>query len=206
MRYVLALSRSAFVIRHWFEINLDDATMEHGARIELRELPVQPHRGTESAAQVVTVDRPLWRADLFDRLSDVPGTFGAAHFHPEFDGNEPSRRVWDASLTADPWGWLGDQVTSLGTAGGHAAWPVDAEDAAEIRGLAGTVVATARQFEASGCTSAADCYQRTRDVRDTVRLMISTLRNPGLLDAGWVSPWLAPGPHAPGGAAEVELS
>ncbi len=75
MRYVLASSRSAFVIRHWFEINLDDASMEHGARIELRELPVQPHRGTESAAQLVVADRPLWRADLFDRLAGTPGSF-----------------------------------------------------------------------------------------------------------------------------------
>jgi hypothetical protein len=189
MRYVLALSRSAFVIRHWFEINLDDATMEHGARIELRELPVQPHRGTESAAQLVTVDRPLWRADLFDRLADAPGTFGAAHYHPVFDGNEPSGRVWDAGLTADPWGWLGAQVASLGAASGHAAWPVDPDDAAEIRGLASTVVVTARQFEASRCTSAADCYQQTRDVRDTVRLMIATLRDPALLDTARVSAW-----------------
>jgi hypothetical protein len=191
MRYVLALSHSAFVIRHWFEINLNDASMEHGARIELRELPVQPHRGTESAAQLVTLDRPLWRADLFDRLADAPGAFGAAHYHPEFDGNEPCSRVWDAGLTADPWGWLGSQVASLGTASGQGPWPVDAEDAAEIRGLADTVVATARQFEASRCASAADCHQLTRDVRDTVRLMIATLRNPDLLDTGWVSPWMA---------------
>jgi hypothetical protein len=191
MRCVLASSRSAFVIRHWFEINLDDASMEHGARVELRELPAQPHRGTESAAQVVTLDRPLWRADLFDQLTDTPGAFGAAHYHPEFDGNEPSKRVWEAGLTADPWGWLGDQVASLGAASGQDAWPVDPEDAAEIRGLASTVVATAQQFEASRCTSAADCYQLTRDVRDTVRLMIATLRDPGLLDTAWVSPWTA---------------
>jgi hypothetical protein len=189
MRYVLALSRSAFVIRHWFEINLDDASMEHGVRVELRELPVQPHRGTESAAQIVTLDRPLWRADLFDRLADAPGSFGAAHYHPEFDGNEPCARVWDAGLTADPWAWLGDQVASAGTASGRGAWPVDPEDAAQMRGLAGAVVATARRFEASGCTSAAHCYQLTRDVRETVQLMIATLRDPGLLDTGWVSPW-----------------
>jgi hypothetical protein len=189
VRQVLALSRSAFVIRHWFEINLDDASMEHGARIELRELPVQPHRGTESAAQLVTLDRPLWRADLFDRLTDAPGTFGAAHYHPGFDGNEPCGRVWDAGLTADPWGWLGDQVASLGAAADRGPWPVDPDDAAEIRGLAGTVVGSARQFEASGCTSTADCYRLTRDVRDTVRLMIATLRNPDLLDTDWVSPW-----------------
>jgi hypothetical protein len=29
---------------------LDDASMEHGARIELRELVPQQHRGSESAA------------------------------------------------------------------------------------------------------------------------------------------------------------
>lgn len=191
MRYVLALSHSAFVIRHWFEINLNDASMEHGVRIELRDLPPQPHRGSESAAQVVALDRPLWRADLFDRLAGAPGTFSAAHHHPEFDGNEPCGRVWDERLTADPWGWLEGQVASLGTASGHGPWPVDADDAAEIRGLAGIVTATARQFEASRCASAADCYRQTRDVQHTVRLMIATLRDPGLLDTGWVSPWMA---------------
>ena len=92
----------------------------------------------------------------------------------------------------NPWGWLGDQVASLGTASGDAPWPVDAEDAAEICGLAGTVVATAQQFEASRCASAADCHQLTRDVRDTVQLMVTTLRNPGLLDTDWVSPWMTP--------------
>ena len=106
MQYILALSRSAVTIRHWFEIDLDDASMEHGARIEIRELPRHPHRGSESASQLTTVDRPLWRADLFDRLADPAGSFSAAHYHPQFTGNEPSARFWDAALTADPWGWL----------------------------------------------------------------------------------------------------
>jgi len=79
--------------------------MEHGARIEIRELPRQPHRGTESASQLTTVDRPLWRADLFDRLADPPGSFSAAHYHPRFTGNEPSARFWDAALSSDPWAW-----------------------------------------------------------------------------------------------------
>jgi hypothetical protein len=46
--HILALSRSALIVRHWFEINLDDASMEHGARIELRELAPAAHRGSES--------------------------------------------------------------------------------------------------------------------------------------------------------------
>jgi hypothetical protein len=52
VQYILALSRSAVTIRHWFEINLDDASMEHGARIEIRELARHPRRGSESASQL----------------------------------------------------------------------------------------------------------------------------------------------------------
>jgi hypothetical protein len=189
VQYILALSRSAVTIRHWFEINLDDASMEHGARIEIRELPRHPHRGSESASQLTTVDRPLWRADLFDRLADPAGSFAAAHYHPQFTGNEPSPRFWDAALTADPWGWLGDQITSLGAAAGGAGWPLDREDAAELPGLASAVVATARQFGPAGCGSAAQCFGQTRDVQDAVQLMIATLRAPERLDRDWVVPW-----------------
>jgi hypothetical protein len=188
--YVLALSRSAVTVRHWFEINLDDASMEHGARIEVRELREQQHRGSESASQLVTVDRTMWRADLFDRLSDDPGSFGAAHFHPEFTDNEPCARVWDTALTADPWGWLGDQVATLGAAAGGGAWDLDPADAAELRSLAGAVVGLAKQFSPTVCGSAADCFRLTRDVRDAVGLMVDGLRAPGLLNAGWVAPWI----------------
>lgn len=81
--------------------------MEHAVRIELRELAAHRRRGSESAAQLVAVDRPLWRAGLFDRLTDAPGTFGGAHYHPQFRGHEPCQRVWDTKLTADPSGWHG---------------------------------------------------------------------------------------------------
>ena len=190
MQHILALSRSAVTIRHWFEINLDDASMEHGARIEIRELTAHPHRGSESASQLTTVDRPLWRADLFDRLADPPGSFRAAHYHPHFTDNEPSDRHWDAALSADPWTWLGDQITSLGTAAGGPGWPLDPGDAAELPVLAGPVVATAQQFAAAECHSAAECYQLTRDVQDAVQLMIATLRTPERLDRDRTEPWL----------------
>ncbi len=165
--------------------------MEHGARIEIRELPHHPHRGSESASQLTTVDRPLWRADLFDRLADPPGTFSAAHYHPQFTGNEPSARFWDAALSADPWIWLGDQITSLGTAAEGVGWPLDRGDAAELPGLASAVVAAARQFGPAECRSAAECFQLTRDVQEAVQLMIATLRAPEHLDRDWAVPWLA---------------
>ena len=122
MQHILTLSRTAVIVRHWFEIDLADASMQHGARIELRELAAGiPRRGSESAAQLVAVNRPLWRADLFDRVTDAPGTFGVAHYHPRFLGDEPCPRVWDARSSADPWSWLGDQFAQLGAAGAAAA-------------------------------------------------------------------------------------
>jgi len=33
VQHILALSGCAVVLRHWFEIDLDDASMEHGARV-----------------------------------------------------------------------------------------------------------------------------------------------------------------------------
>jgi len=188
--HVLALSRCAVTIRHWFEVDLDDASMEHGARIEVRELRDHYHRGSESAAQLVTVDRTLWRADLFDRLADDAGSFAAAHYHPQFADNEPCSRVRDAGLTADPWGWLGDQITNLGAGPGRGSWQIDPADAAELPGLAPAVVATARQFSPTLCGSAEECFRLTRDVRGAVRLMITGLRAPGRLDSHWVAPWL----------------
>jgi hypothetical protein len=189
VQHVIALTRTAVVVRHWFEIDLEDASMEHGARVELRELPAQPRRGTESAAQVITADRPLWRADLFDRLTDEPGAFGVAHYHPEFDGNEPCDRAWSQDLTADPWRWLHAQLTSAGTAGGGTPWPVDAEDARELAGMATAIVELAQQFAPARCTSAEQCFTLTRDARESVRLMMEYLRRPGLLDQERTALW-----------------
>lgn len=191
MQHILALSRSAVIVRHWFEINLDDASMEHGVRIELRELSPQPHRGSESAAQLVTADRPLWRADLFDRLTDVPGSFGVAHYHPEFSGNEPSSRAWDPELTADPWFWLHDQFAGLGAGPGRKAWPLEPGDAGELSALADAIVALARELGPDRCRSASECFALTRDARESVQLMIRYLLRPDLLDVDWVSPWMA---------------
>jgi hypothetical protein len=194
--HILALSGAAVLVRHWFEINLDDASMEHGARIELRELAAQPHRGSESAAQVISADRPLWRADIFDHRTDRAGSFRAAHYHPGFSGNEPWDRAWDPALTADPWSWLGDQLAGQvavpgGAVPGGAAGRLDPEDAAELRDLADEVVSLAQRFAPARCGSSAECFRLTRDVRETVLLMIESLRDPGMLDTDWVAPWTA---------------
>ncbi len=195
MLQMFAFSRSALVVRHWFEIDLDDASMEHGARIELRELAAQPHRGSESAAQLIVADRPLWRADLFDRLGDEPGSFAVAHYHPSFEGPEPSPRTWDPALRADPWQWLAGRLNSLGQAtGGGERWPLDPADAADLPRYTEQVVAAARGFAPQRCQSAARCYQLTQDARASVLLMIKYLKRPERLNTARVAPWTSAPP------------
>jgi hypothetical protein len=189
VQHVVVLSRVAVLVRHWFEIDLDDASMEHGARIELRELAAQPRRGSESAAQLLTLDRPLWRADLFDRHTDAPGTFGVAHYHPRFLDNEPCPRVWDAQLSASPWAWLREQFAQLGAVRGNPPWQLEPADGRQLSRLSGVVVDLATQFAPDRCRSARECCELTRDVRDVVALMIKSLRRPDLLDEAWVAPW-----------------
>lgn len=191
MLHLFGFSRHGIIVRHWFEINLCDASMEHGARVEVRELGLNPHRGSESAAQLVTADRPLWRADLFDRLSGPPGNFAAAHYHRRFTGIEPDSRTWDPELTADPWRWLRGQLESLGASSGDEPWPLDPADAAEVARHADQIVTAARNVTPDLCESASQCFQLTQDVRETVQLMIDLLEQPDLLDRAWAAPWMS---------------
>ncbi len=192
MQQVLTFGRSAVVMRHWFEIDLLDASMEHGSRIEVRELVGSAHRGSESASQLITADRPLWRADLFDRLADTPGSYVVAHYHPQFEDNEPSKRNWSPELSAEPWSWLRGQFAGIGTgAAGNTLPELDADDAGEIAALADQIVAVARQFAPEHCHSAAECFARTRDARSSVLLMIENLTRPDLLDTERVALWQA---------------
>ena len=182
MQQIFTFERT--VVRHWFEVDLDDASMEHGCRVELSELAPRAHRGTESAAQVVTVDRPLWRVDLFDRLGAAPGSYDAAHYHPYFDGVEPSPRVWDADLTAQPWEWLGAQLRTA------ALLPSDPQDGATLAQQADDVVTAGRVFAPDRCGSVERCYELTKDTRESVRLMVENLKAPEQLDRQRVARWL----------------
>jgi hypothetical protein len=189
MIHMLTTAGAALLVRHWFEIDLEDASMEHGCRVELREVAPVDHRGSESAAQVVAADRPLWRADLFDRLGDEPGTFAAAHFHPYFEGDEPCDRVWDDRLTAEPWSWLREQVSRFGSGSASQPAPLGSEDAADLRAMADEVVSIAQRFSPTRCASQSECYRLTRDARQSVRLMVEYLHDPSRLDKDAVSLW-----------------
>lgn len=191
MLRTFVFDRTAVLVRHWFEIDLRDSSMEHGARLELRLLDPQEHRGTESAAQRFVLDRPVWRADLFDRLGGTPGAFEAAHFHPTFEGNEPSGRVY---LDEDPWTWLHGQLSDLaamGTAGEVPPAARIADDADDVRDHAAEIVAAAQGLAPTRCTSNERCHRWTSDVAETVRLMLATTESPQLIDRAYTGPWAA---------------
>jgi len=168
--------------------------------LELRLLEPQAHRGTESAAQRFVIDRPVWRADLFDRLDRPPGLFSAAHFHPWFDGDEPSDRVFRPELTADPWAWATAQLSDLNAVAAAAGLPPEAvgDDARDVRDQAAVIVDTARGVAPTTCHSREQCFRLTRDVAGTVRVMVDNLADPALLDLADVRRWLDEPAPSPG--------
>ena len=191
MQIAFTFTRLAVIVRRWFEIG-PDATMEHGTRVELRLLVPQPHRGTESAAQPLVIDDAVWRADLFDRLDRPAGSFSAAHHHPTFDGVEPSDRVWDDALTADPWGWLAAQLTDVATllrTAGHDPALAD-DDADDLRDAVPDIVAAARRFGPEDPMSRDADFRLTRDAAERVRRMLDLIDAPDQHVRDYLRPWL----------------
>jgi len=142
MRHAFVFEKVAVIVGPWRE-PMDPP--ERGARVEVRLLVDEPRRGSPSAAQRVVIDQPLFRADLFDRMDGPPGNLGSAHFHPTFDGVEPSVRHWDDAIQQDPTGWLAAELSDLprllersGLDVAGAAWVAD--DAAALRDAVPAVV------------------------------------------------------------------
>lgn len=181
----------AVTVRRWFEIG-PDAVMEHGARVEIALRELQEHRGSESAAQRLAVDGAFFRADLFGRLDRPADPFSAAHFHPRFDGPEPSDRCWDAHLTAAPWEWLAAQLGDLPQRFADAGLdPAGARpDADDLRLAADEIVATARRFGPDRPLSRDDDARLTKDATRRIALMLEIVEDPSALDREHLRPWL----------------
>ena len=110
MRHAFVFDKIAVLVGPWHE---PADPPERGARVEVRLLDDEPRRGSASAAQRVVIDRPLFRADLFDQVDKPPGNLRSAHFHPWFDGVEPCERSWPPELARDPLGWLESELVEL---------------------------------------------------------------------------------------------
>ncbi len=171
MQEVFVFNEIAVIIRHWYEIG--EHGREHGTRVEIRRLTPSPRRGSESASQLITIDQPIWRADLFDLIGDEPGAFGRAHYHHRFDGVEPTARDWSAELSADPLTWCRDQLSNLETLIPLAGVTLTdlALEAEELRDACDRMIESVGRYVGRGCTDPARCRAATRDAGPTIAIM-----------------------------------
>ena len=75
---------------------------ERGVRVELRPVSVR-RDGTIYVSDTVTLEPAVVRVDL---LESEPHAADRMHWHPTMSLGEPGDRVLDASMGADPVGWL----------------------------------------------------------------------------------------------------
>ena len=122
---------------------------EHGVRVELRVLERGALKGSIYSAQPIELGRPIWRADLLESVAGRPGSFDRTHYHPVFRDWDPSSRVFVRELSADPLGWLDEQLADLDGLLAAAGLPADTagpDDADRLRGVAPEIVAAARRL------------------------------------------------------------
>jgi hypothetical protein len=116
---------------------------EHGVRIELRVFNRSELKGTIYSATPIEVGQPIWRVDLLESVDGKPGSFDRTHHHPVFNGWDPSNRVFVRELSADPLGWLGQQLADLPAVLKRAGVPddlADPSDADNLRDIAPVIV------------------------------------------------------------------
>jgi hypothetical protein len=110
MRQAFVFEKIAVLVFPWHE---PGSPPERGTRVEVRLLADEPTRGSRYAAERVVIDRPVFRADLFDQIDAPAGNLQSAHFHPYFDGIEPCDRHWKQEIKSDPTGWLAGELADL---------------------------------------------------------------------------------------------
>lgn len=102
-----------------FSTHRDDGD-ENGCRIEIQL--VHEEAPSLAAAKITTLREPVWRADIFSTRTSI-GSWDRAHYHPTFEGQEPSGRVYaQEDVRKDPVGWARDWLSNLPellTEGGH---------------------------------------------------------------------------------------
>lgn len=116
---------------------------EHGVRVELRVFDRGELKGTIYSATPIEVGQPIWRVDLLESVDGKPGSFDRTHHHPVFNGWDPSDRVFVRELSADPLGWLGQQLSDLPAILKRAGVPddlADPSDADSLRDIAPVIV------------------------------------------------------------------
>ncbi|MBV8540815.1 MAG: hypothetical protein JO063_08285 [Pseudonocardiales bacterium] len=109
---------------------------EHGVRLEVRLLEPGELRGSIYSARPIVVDRLVWRVDLLESVTGLPGSLDRAHHHPACRGWEPGLRHFVDGLPAQPLEWVAARLSDLDTLldqAGMTAADVGAGDAEALR-------------------------------------------------------------------------
>src|SRR5215831_19649663 len=122
---------------------------EHGVRLELRVFDRGELKGSIYSATPIEVGRPIWRVDLLESVDGKPGSYNRTHHHPAFFGStwDPRPRQFLRALSADPLGWLGEQLADLPGILKRAGVPgdtADPSDAASLREMAPVIVSVTK--------------------------------------------------------------
>jgi hypothetical protein len=117
MLYAFAFEQVGVVVGDLYFVDPSPAAgqegAERGVRLEVRIFERPPVEGSVYAAQAIHVARPIWRADLLERVDGPYGSFDRTHHHPQFHGWEPSRRAFVPELSANPVEYVGEKLADL---------------------------------------------------------------------------------------------
>jgi hypothetical protein len=124
---------------------------EHGVRLELRVFDRGDLRGSIYSATPIEVGRPIWRVDLLESVDGKPGSYDRTHHHSSLSADtwDPGPRKFLRELSADPLGWLGEQLADLPGILQRAGVPEDIahpSDEASLREMAPVIVSTAKMM------------------------------------------------------------
>jgi hypothetical protein len=124
---------------------------EHGVRLELRAVGRGELKGSIYSATPIEVGQPIWRVDLLESVDGKPGSYNRTHHHPAFFAGswDPRPREFLRDLSADPLGWLGEQLADLPGILKRAGIPddtADPSDAASLREMAPVIVSVAQMM------------------------------------------------------------
>lgn len=143
MLYAFGFERFGVVVSDLYFVNPEPLPgqegAERGVRLEVRLLEPGDLKGSIYSARPIEVGQPVWRADLLEAADGPPGSLNRAHHHPAFLGWEPGGRVFDPRLSADPVGWVGEQLADLEGLAVRAGLTTDETSAADARSLRGCV-------------------------------------------------------------------
>ena len=109
MLHAYILGPIVITVGYWVQRGVDT---ESGARVEIRRVEYEEVPGAAAGVaglRFLPVSEGIWRADLFRDQDDNV----IYHYHPNFEKGDVGERSLDERLTADPVGWVMEQLAAL---------------------------------------------------------------------------------------------